>query len=67
MNSIVLHDAFVAQGCAGKQAPQPAVTVGAGAIWLHTYDAVTTKAGRYVQGAARTGWAKHFLGGRMGA
>ena len=28
MNSIVLHDAFVAQGCMGKQAPQPAVTVG---------------------------------------
>jgi FAD/FMN-containing dehydrogenase len=50
MNSIVLHDAFVAVGCAGKQAPQPAVTVGAGAIWMHTYDAVTTKGGRYVQG-----------------
>ncbi len=50
MNSIVLHDAFVAEGCAGKQAPQPAVSVGAGAIWMHTYDAVTTKGGRYVQG-----------------
>lgn len=33
MNSIALHQAFVAQGCAGKQAPQPAVTIGAGAIW----------------------------------
>ena len=54
MNSIVLHDAFVAQGCAGKQAPQPAVSVGAGAIWMHTYDAVTTKAGRYVQGGGCT-------------
>src|SRR5437867_944926 len=54
MNTIVLHDAFVARGCAGKQAPQPAVTVGAGAIWMHTYDAVTTKAGRYVQGGGCT-------------
>jgi FAD/FMN-containing dehydrogenase len=50
MNGIVLQDAFVAQGCAGKHAPQPAVTVEAGAIWMHTYDAVTTKGGRYVQG-----------------
>ncbi len=54
MNDITLHDAFVPQGCAGKQAPQPAVTVGAGAIWLHAYDAVTTKAGRYVQGGGCT-------------
>ncbi|MGA9866114.1 MAG: FAD-binding oxidoreductase [Acetobacteraceae bacterium] len=50
MNGIVLHDAFVPQGCAGKLAAQPAVTVEAGAIWMHVYDAVTTKAGRYVQG-----------------
>jgi FAD/FMN-containing dehydrogenase len=50
MNQVVLHDDFVAQGCAGKQAPQPAVTVEAGAVWMHTYDAVTTKGGRYVQG-----------------
>ena len=34
MNGIVLHDAFVPEGCAGKQAPQPAVSVGAGAIWV---------------------------------
>ncbi|HEX9284331.1 MAG TPA: FAD-binding oxidoreductase [Nitrospirales bacterium] len=54
MNRIVLHDAFVAQGCVGKQAPQPAVTVGAGAIWTHAYDAVTTQAGRYVQGGGCT-------------
>ncbi len=50
MNGIALHDAFVGQGCAGKVAPQPAVTVEAGAMWMHVYDAVTTKAGRYVQG-----------------
>jgi FAD/FMN-containing dehydrogenase len=50
MNDIVLHDAFIGQGCEGKQRPQPAVTVGAGCVWMHVYDAVTTKAGRYVQG-----------------
>lgn len=50
MNKITLHDAFVGKRCERKQAPQPAVTVEAGAIWMHTYDAVTTKAGRYVQG-----------------
>ena len=54
MNSVVLHDAFVPQGCEGKQAPQPAVTVGAGAIWMQAYDAVTTKGGRYVQGGGCT-------------
>ena len=47
---ITVHDAFVGAGCAGRHAPQPAVTVEAGAIWGHVYDAVTTKAGRYVQG-----------------
>jgi hypothetical protein len=31
-----------------------AVSVGAGAIWLHVYDAVTTKAGRFVQGGGCT-------------
>jgi hypothetical protein len=30
--------------------PVPSAAEGAGAIWLHVYDAVTTKAGRYVQG-----------------
>jgi FAD/FMN-containing dehydrogenase len=50
MNLITLHDAFVGAGCQGQQAPQQAVTVGPGAIWGQTYDAVTTKGGRYVQG-----------------
>ena len=54
MNEITLHDAFVANGCVGRQVPQPAVTVGAGAIWMQAYDAVTTKAGRYVQGGGCT-------------
>jgi FAD/FMN-containing dehydrogenase len=48
MNAIELHDAFVPQGC--DMEPQPAVTIGAGAIWMHVYQAVTLGAGRYVQG-----------------
>jgi FAD/FMN-containing dehydrogenase len=50
MNAITMHDAFVAQGCNGDQAPQPAVTIEAGALWIDAYCAVTTKGGRYVQG-----------------
>lgn len=50
MDAIALHDSFTAQGCGRMQAPQPAVSIGAGAIWMHTYDAVTTRGGRYVQG-----------------
>ncbi|HKT30235.1 FAD-binding oxidoreductase [Dyella sp.] len=50
MNAITLHDHFVAHGCDGVQAPQPAVSVQAGAMWIDAYDAVTTHAGRYVQG-----------------
>ena len=30
------------------------VTLGAGCIWMHAYEAVTTKAGRYVQGGGCT-------------
>src|ERR671911_1489915 len=50
MNAITVHDAFVGTGCEGQSEPQPAVTVDAGAIWGQVYDAVTTQAGRYVQG-----------------
>jgi FAD/FMN-containing dehydrogenase len=50
MNAITVHDAFVGTGCEGHAESQPAVTVEAGAIWGQVYDAVTTKAGRYVQG-----------------
>ena len=49
MHAITLRDDFVAAGCAGA-APRAAVTVEAGARWLQTYEAVTTEAGRYVQG-----------------
>jgi len=47
MDRIEIHDAFVGQGC--SDAAQPAVSIGAGAVWLHAYAAVS-KAGRYVQG-----------------
>jgi FAD/FMN-containing dehydrogenase len=69
MNGIVLHDAFVPQGCAGTLAPQPAVTVEAGAIWMQVYDAVTTQAGRYVQGGGCTtvGVAGLILSGGFGS
>ena len=54
MNGIALHDAFVPQGCARVSPPQHAVTLGAGAIWMQAYQAVTTRAGRYVQGGGCT-------------
>ncbi|MCC2630115.1 MAG: FAD-binding oxidoreductase, partial [Thermomicrobiales bacterium] len=50
MHAITVHDAFVGTGCEGRVESQPAVTVEAGAIWGQVYDAVTTQAGRYVQG-----------------
>ena len=45
MDAITLHDAFVAAGLRRAHEPQPAVTVGAGAIWGQVYDAVTTQGG----------------------
>jgi len=54
MNRITLHETFVPQGCSAEMMPQPAVEVGSGAIWLHVYEAVTTQAGRYVQGGGCT-------------
>ena len=52
MDKIVLHDGFVPQNC--NTPPQPAVSVGAGAIWLHVYDAVVTKAGATQGGGCTT-------------
>jgi FAD/FMN-containing dehydrogenase len=54
MNDITMHTAFVPQGCDATHTPQSAVRVGAGAIWMQAYDAVTTKGGRYVQGGGCT-------------
>ncbi len=50
MNEMTVHDAFVGHGCAGSTLPQPAVSLGAGAMWIDAYNAVTKRAGRYVQG-----------------
>lgn len=54
MSDITMDEAFVPQGGEAKQAPQRAVAVGAGAMWIQAYDAVTTKAGYYVQGGSCT-------------
>ena len=50
MNQVTLHDSFVPKGCEDHMAAVPAVTSGAGAVWIDLYTAVTTQAGRYVQG-----------------
>ena len=54
LNQVVLHDAFVPRDCESKAPPVPAVTAGAGAMWIDLYHAVTTVAGRYVQGGGCT-------------
>jgi FAD/FMN-containing dehydrogenase len=54
MHDVTLQQDFVPSGCNSKHAPERAVTVGSGAIWLQAYDAVTTKAGGYVQGGGCT-------------
>jgi FAD/FMN-containing dehydrogenase len=67
MHDIALHDAFVPEG--GGAPGLPAVSIGAGAMWVDAYDAVTTKAGRYVQGGgcATVGVAGLVLGGGFGS
>ena len=50
MQQITVHDAFVPTGCDAQVPPTRAVSVGAGALWAHAYDAVTTQGGGYVQG-----------------
>lgn len=69
MDAITVHDAFVPQGCERDVAPQPAVSVGAGATWGAVYDAVTTRSGRYVQGGGCTtvGVAGLVQGGGFGS
>src|SRR5271165_3602387 len=69
MNAVTLHDAFVGVGCEGRAEPQPAVSIEAGAIWGHVYNAVMTKAGRYVQGGGclTVGVAGLVLGGGFGS
>ena len=54
MRKVTLHDAFIGAGCEGRTATVPAVTAEAGAVWMDLYSAVTTEAGRYVQGGGCT-------------
>jgi len=54
MQAIELDDSFVPQGGAGLVAPGPAVSVGAGCLWIDAYNAVTTVGGQYVQGGGCT-------------
>jgi FAD/FMN-containing dehydrogenase len=67
MDAVTVHEAFVPAG--SKNAPVPAVSVGAGCMWLHAYQAVTTGAGRYVQGGGCTtvGVAGLVQGGGFGS
>ncbi len=67
MDGVTVHDAFTPQGSAAP--PVPAVSVGGGAMWLHAYQAVTTGAGRYVQGGGCTtvGVAGLVQGGGFGS
>ncbi|WP_036169758.1 FAD-binding oxidoreductase [Massilia sp. 9096] len=53
MNRVEMIEAFVAQGGAASEA-QPAVSIGAGAMWSDAYAEVTTRGGRYVQGGGCT-------------
>jgi hypothetical protein len=67
MNTITIQDAFSPQGA--SVAPVPAVSVGAGCIWLDVYQAVTSGNGRYVQGGgcATVGVAGLVQGGGFGS
>lgn len=69
MAAVEVLDSFVPQGATGAAEPEPAVSVGAGAIWMDAYNAVTTVAGRYVQGGGCTtvGVGGLTLGGGFGS
>jgi FAD/FMN-containing dehydrogenase len=54
MNQVRLHDAFVGKGCEGRITPVPAVSAGAGAVWMDLYNTVTMQGGHYVQGGGCT-------------
>ena len=66
MKAITLHDSFTPQGCAAAQA---AVSVGAGTVWMHLYNEVTTRNGRYAQGGGclTVGVAGLLQGGGYGS
>lgn len=69
MSAVEMHDGFVGAGCERGATPEPAVSIGPGAIWGHAYNEVTTKGGRYVQGGGclTVGVAGLILGGGFGS
>ena len=69
MRSVTVHERFSPAGAPANAPGVPAVTAGAGAVWMDLYDAVTTKAGRYVQGGGCTtvGVAGHVQSGGFGS
>jgi FAD/FMN-containing dehydrogenase len=66
MDDVAVHESFTP--ASSSAAPVPAVSCGAGAMWLHAYQAVTGGAGRYVQGGGCTtvGVAGLVQGGGFG-
>jgi FAD/FMN-containing dehydrogenase len=66
MNAIAVHSAFTPQG--GSAPAVPAISLGAGCIWLHAYQAAAG-AKRYVQGGGCTtvGVGGLLLGGGFGS
>lgn len=68
MDDVKLHDTFVPSNCPAA-VPVRAVSVGAGALWAHVYDAVTTRGGGYVQGGGcmTVGVAGLVLSGGFGS
>jgi len=69
MNQVEVHDAFIPHNARAGTAAEPAVSLGAGAMWIDAYDAVTTRRGRYVQGGGCTsvGVAGLVTGGGFGS
>jgi FAD/FMN-containing dehydrogenase len=67
MNDVRLLDAFVPEG--SSIPPVPAVSLGAGCLWMDAYKAVIVKGGRYVQGGGCTtvGVAGLVQGGGFGS
>jgi FAD/FMN-containing dehydrogenase len=69
MHDIAVNSGFVPRGCERAMQPQPAVTLGAGTIWMQAYQAVTTQGATYVQGGGCTtvGVAGLVQGGGFGS
>ena len=67
MDEVTAHEAFTPAG--SHAPPVPAVSCGAGAMWMHAYRAVTVEGGRYVQGGgcSTVGVAGLVQGGGFGS